>query len=157
MPNTSTFVSAALACVGKPYLLGSTDTNTFDCSSLVQYAAKEAGLKLPRTSAAQAKEGQEITRADLIPGDLVFFDFVTPPVTVHHVGIYTGDGKMVNAQSESPAEVCIAPIDTGYWSKRILGFRRVFGAAGEAQPATVEIAKAEAVKTESKKPADVLM
>lgn len=159
MPNANTFVSAALACIGKPYKLGSTDISAFDCSSLVQYAAAEAGLQLPRTAALQSKEGQEITRADLTPGDLIFFDFEAPPTAIRHVGIYTGDGKMVNAQSESPAEVCIASIDTGYWSKRILGFRRVFGVVETAKkPAATETATAESIAAApSKKPADVLM
>jgi len=125
--DVRSFVSVALAQIGKPYMFGSSDISSFDCSSLVQYAADTAGLAgCPRNSAAQYDYGTAVTRDELSIGDLIFFDFEYPPQNVRHVGIYIGDGQMVNAQSEQPAEVCTASIDEGYWSTRIIGYRRIF-------------------------------
>lgn len=78
----------------------------FDCSGLVVYAYAKVGVSLPRTSSAQFNAGRRIPAskglAGLKPGDLVFYS----PGTIHHVGIYIGNGKMVNApQSGSVVRV----------------------------------------------------
>lgn len=158
------FVAAARSCLDKPYEFGATGPDSFDCSGLVLFAAKAAGWNdCPRNSAAQATAGREISRAELAAGDLVFFDFNAPPAKVQHVGIYLGGGKMVNAQSQSPAAVCEASIDSGYWSERILGFRRVFenGAVVAktevASAATLDVATPIPPKKEVAPPADVMM
>lgn len=87
-------VDIAKRYLGVPYLYGGTDPSQgLDCSALVQLAYSEVGVKLPRTSAEQAKQGVAVpSLADAIPGDLVAFN---SPVT--HIGIYAGDGKMVVA------------------------------------------------------------
>jgi len=85
-------VDTALALQGTPYAWGGSSPQGFDCSGLVQYAAASAGITVPRTSGAQATVGTPVSRADLQPGDLVFF--YNP---VGHVGIYIGEGKMVHA------------------------------------------------------------
>ncbi|GGX96487.1 C40 family peptidase [Streptomyces fructofermentans] len=74
----------------------------FDCSGLTVYAYAKAGIRLPRTAAAQAGVGRRIPArlgtAALIPGDLVFFAYAPGrDATIHHVGIYVGGGRMVNA------------------------------------------------------------
>jgi cell wall-associated NlpC family hydrolase len=74
----------------------------FDCSGLTTYAYAKAGISLPRTAAAQAGVGQRIPASlgtsALQPGDLVFFaDVPGRDSTIYHVGIYLGDGQMVNA------------------------------------------------------------
>lgn len=74
----------------------------FDCSGLTLYAYAQAGITLPRTAAAQAGVGRRIPAsagfAVLQPGDLVFYGYSpTADSTIHHVGIYIGDGKMINA------------------------------------------------------------
>ena len=84
----------ARAAIGKPYRYGAAGPNAFDCSGLVMSAFRKAGVRLPRTSAAQSKAGTAVRRAQLQPGDLLFF--YTP---VSHVGIYLGDGKMVHAST----------------------------------------------------------
>lgn len=87
-------VQIATKYLGVPYRWGGTDPGSgLDCSGLVQLVYKQAGVDLPRTSSAQAKAGTKV--ASLVqakPGDLVFFGH-----PVHHVGIYIGDGKMLNA------------------------------------------------------------
>jgi cell wall-associated NlpC family hydrolase len=85
-------VDTALAQQGKPYAWGGSGPNSFDCSGLTSFAYKAAGIKLPRTSKAQAAVGTPVARNALKPGDLVFF--YSP---VSHVGIYIGGGKMVHA------------------------------------------------------------
>jgi cell wall-associated NlpC family hydrolase len=83
---------AAMKMLGKPYRYGAEGPNSFDCSGLTSWAFKQAGVTLPRSSSQQARVGTPVSRDQLRPGDLVFF---YQPVS--HVGIYVGDGKMINA------------------------------------------------------------
>ncbi|MGW6479521.1 C40 family peptidase [Streptomyces sp. NPDC055059] len=74
----------------------------FDCSGLTTYAFARAGIRLPRTAAAQAGRGRRIPasagQGALLPGDLVFFGYAPGrDSTIYHVGIYLGGGQMVNA------------------------------------------------------------
>jgi cell wall-associated NlpC family hydrolase len=90
----ATVLRTALAQLGKPYAYGATGAGSFDCSGLTAYAYAAAGITLPHSSGAQSKLGRAVSRADLQPGDIVYF--YTP---VSHVGIYLGDGKMVEART----------------------------------------------------------
>jgi cell wall-associated NlpC family hydrolase len=90
-----TAVDTARAQVGKPYEYGAAGPDSYDCSGLTQYAYRSAGIELPHSSRQQSEMGTPVARADLQPGDLVFF---YEPVS--HVGIYVGDGQMVDAGSE---------------------------------------------------------
>ena len=85
-------MSNALSKVGKPYRWGASGPNAFDCSGLVKWSFAQAGRALPRTSKAQSTTGTAVSRANLQPGDLVFF---YKPIS--HVGIYIGNGKVVHA------------------------------------------------------------
>ncbi|MDD7941177.1 NlpC/P60 family protein [Actinomycetospora lutea] len=85
-------ISAARAQLGVPYVWGGTSPSGFDCSGLIQFAYEKAGVDLPRTSRAQATEGQEVSADSMKPGDLIFFN---EPVS--HAGIYIGGGKMIEA------------------------------------------------------------
>lgn len=74
----------------------------FDCSGLTTYACAQADISLPRTAAAQAGAGRRIPASAgygaLQPGDLVFYGYLPArDSTIHHVGIYLGNGKMINA------------------------------------------------------------
>jgi peptidoglycan DL-endopeptidase CwlO len=91
-------VRAALGQVGKPYRWGATGPGSFDCSGLVRFAYADAGLSLPRTSRQQWSAGRHLPVADLRPGDLVFWAHdPANPATIHHVGMYVGQGLMVHA------------------------------------------------------------
>lgn len=93
--------SRALSKIGAPYRWGATGPNAFDCSGLVTWAYKASGVSLPRTSRAMSRVGTAVSKAELRPGDLVFF---YRPVS--HVGIYIGNGKIVHASSrKSPVKV----------------------------------------------------
>jgi len=91
-----TAVDTARAQVGKAYQYGAAGPDSYDCSGLTQYAYRSAGIELPHSSRSQTELGTPVNRADLLPGDLVFF---YEPVS--HVGIYVGDGQMVDAGDES--------------------------------------------------------
>lgn len=91
----------ALGKIGAPYRWGAAGPNAFDCSGLVSWAFKQAGISLPRTSRAMSRVGTPVARSDLRPGDLVFF---YRPVS--HVAIYIGDGKIVHASNRrSPVKI----------------------------------------------------
>jgi cell wall-associated NlpC family hydrolase len=91
-------VRAALSQVGKPYRWGATGPASFDCSGLTRFAYTAAGLSLPRTSRQQWSAGRHLEVADLRPGDLVFWAHdPANPATIHHVGMYVGQGLMVHA------------------------------------------------------------
>ncbi len=86
-------VQTALSQIGKPYAWGASGPGSFDCSGLVTYAFRSAGIThLPRSSSAQAAATTRISRGDLRPGDLVFYH---RPVS--HVAIYIGGGRVVEA------------------------------------------------------------
>jgi cell wall-associated NlpC family hydrolase len=87
-----TAVNTALAQRGKPYVWGAAGPESFDCSGLTQYAYAAAGVSLPHSSAMQARMGRAVTMSQLAPGDLVFY--YSP---ISHVGIYIGNGQIVNA------------------------------------------------------------
>ncbi|AQP44041.1 C40 family peptidase [Tessaracoccus flavus] len=86
-------VQAALAQVGKRYVWGTSGPNTFDCSGLTSYAYRQVGINLTRSSRAQwSSVGRKVSKSELRPGDLVFY--YSP---VSHVGLYIGNGKIVDA------------------------------------------------------------
>jgi peptidoglycan DL-endopeptidase CwlO len=88
----------ALAQLGDPYRWGATGPDTFDCSGLTSSAYRAAGVSIPRVSRAQWGAGPHVQLANLLPGDLVFFaDNPLDPATIHHVGMYIGNGLMVHA------------------------------------------------------------
>ena len=77
--------------LGVPYRWGGADPSGFDCSGLVVYVYGRLGVRLPHFAAAQYRAGRHVARADLRPGDLVFFD------RLDHVGIYVGSNRFVHA------------------------------------------------------------
>jgi peptidoglycan DL-endopeptidase CwlO len=86
--------SNAAKYIGVPYVYGGTSPSGFDCSGLIYYAAKEAGISLPRTSQAQSTLGSYVSVSDLQAGDLVFWGGVG---SAYHVGIYIGGGQYLHA------------------------------------------------------------
>ncbi|WP_308164770.1 C40 family peptidase [Nonomuraea sediminis] len=85
-------MSTAKAQIGDPYRYGATGPGSFDCSGLVQYAWRKAGVKLPRVAASQfARIRKKVSWKDLQPGDLMFFH------GLGHVGMYVGHGKMIHS------------------------------------------------------------
>lgn len=105
---TQVAVNAALGKLGAPYRWGGTGAGGYDCSGLTWSAYQAAGINLPRTSRAQATVGVPVSRANLQPGDLVFF--YQP---IGHVGIYLGNGQMVHSSTYGQP-VSVVNIDSMY-------------------------------------------
>ena len=101
-------VTAALTRLGHPYSQDYRgEGNYVDCSSLAQWAYRQAGISIPGTSVAQAQycanRGLNIGQSELAPGDIVFWSKTTCDCgrwnEIHHVGIYIGDNRVVEASS----------------------------------------------------------
>jgi hypothetical protein len=122
--RASELVVNAMGLLGVPYKRGGVSAETgFDCSGFVRNIYEQtAGLLLPRSAAQQAAATQKIDRADLQPGDLVFFN--TMRRTFSHVGIYLGEGKFIHAPKPG-AEVRVEDMGISYWARRFDGARRV--------------------------------
>jgi len=130
--KASELVVAAMGSLGVPYRRGgNTFEGGFDCSGFVRAMYEQTvGLILPRVAAQQAAATQQIDRAELQPGDLVFFN------TLHrafsHVGIYVGDHKFIHSPKPG-AEVRIEDLRVNYWNRRFDGARRVLAQATPSQ------------------------
>lgn len=102
---------------------GSSPEAGFDCSGFVSHVFREGlGMVLPRSSKEMSKSGEEISRDELRPGDLVFFN--TMRKAFSHVGIYLGDNQFVHAP-RSGGRVRIEDLRESYWMKRFNGARRL--------------------------------
>ena len=122
--KASHLVSTSLGFIGVPYRRGGESAEIgFDCSGFVKAVYEQTlGLVLPRRADQQAASTDKVTRAELQPGDLVFFN--TMRRAFSHVGIYVGDGKFIHAPKPG-AEVRVESLAVSYWSKRFDGARRV--------------------------------
>jgi peptidoglycan DL-endopeptidase CwlO len=123
-PNAIVAVQYALAQLGDPYVWGAEGPNQFDCSGLTWAAYQAAGFTLPRVAKDQfyATRSRIVSRYDLLPGDLIFFASGPSWTSIHHVGMYIGDGRMVHA----PRTGDVVKIATVRWS-RFYAATRIFG------------------------------
>ena len=114
--GASAAVAKAKEQIGKPYKWGAEGPDSFDCSGLTLYAWRAGGRSLPHSSQAQYSATARVSTSALQPGDLVFYG--SP---IHHVGIYVGNGQMVEA-SETGTPVRYASI----WRSDLVGAGRVY-------------------------------
>jgi cell wall-associated NlpC family hydrolase len=115
----------AISLVGTPYRYGgNTPQAGFDCSGLVGYIFRDVtGVQLPRSAEAISElDAPKVSRAKLMPGDLVFF---RDGGKVSHVGVYVGEGRFVHAPN-SGGTVRIDPLDGDYWRQHYHGAKRLF-------------------------------
>lgn len=113
--------SYAQRFVGYPYVYGASGPNSFDCSGFAQYVYRQYGYSLNRTAAAQASNGYAVSRSNLQPGDLVFFN---TSGGISHVGIYIGGDQFVHASS-SRTGVIISSLSQSYYASRYVTARRI--------------------------------
>jgi peptidoglycan DL-endopeptidase LytE len=127
-PSKSTKADQVLAAgakyMGAKYVYGASTSRTdiFDCSSFTLRAFKSAGISLPRNSVAQSHVGTAVSSKALQKGDLVFFDTNNDGV-INHVGIYAGNGQMLNASTSKG--VSYANINNSYWGSSFVKAVRV--------------------------------
>jgi cell wall-associated NlpC family hydrolase len=112
-------VRAAADLVGKPYKNGGRGPDSFDCSGLVYYAYKKAGVTLPVTAEEQGRSGEGISREAVLPGDLVVFKIKRD----FHVGIMVNDREFLHASKSRG--VAVDDLSLPYWVKSLQGFRSV--------------------------------
>jgi cell wall-associated NlpC family hydrolase len=115
----SQVVGIALQYLGIPYVWGGASPSAgFDCSGFVQYIYAQVGVYLPHHAASQYNYGVPVSREQLAPGDLVFFD------GLGHVGIYIGDGQFVHAPHTGDV-VKISSLYDSWYASTWYGARRI--------------------------------
>ena len=121
-------VALAVAQIGTPYVWGGAAPGGFDCSGLVQWAYAQVGINLPRTAQGQYDTAAPIAASQLQPGDLLFYaqTYPDPSSTITHVGIYVGNGQMINAPTDGDV-VRVMPAFAGFWGAHFAGAGRVGG------------------------------
>lgn len=111
--------------VGYKYVYGGASPSTgFDCSGLVYYICGKLGCKVNRTADAQANNGVYVEKANLQPGDLVFFTDYKTNTGIGHVGIYIGNNQFVHASTPT-AGIIISNLSDATYTKRYVTARRV--------------------------------
>jgi murein DD-endopeptidase len=113
--------------VGIPYHYGGNDPRGFDCSGLVFYAYREAGVLVARTSREQRRASQPLNVDQALPGDLVFF---RTSKKAWHVGIYLGGQRFIHAPSTGRA-VVIERLDDEYYLRHRIQIRRLDALVGD--------------------------
>ena len=128
--KASLLVFTSIGFLGVPYRRGGSSVETgFDCSGFVKAMFEQTvGMVLPRKAEQQAAATEKIDKADLKPGDLVFFN--TMRKAFSHVGIYIGEGKFIHSPKPG-SEVRVEDMGISYWNRRFDGARRVPAAAPE--------------------------
>jgi cell wall-associated NlpC family hydrolase len=117
-PTHSGVVGVALSQLGTPYVWAGSAPGGFDCSGLVMWAYSQVGVALPHSTYAQWGYGVSVSRDQLEPGDLVFFD------GLGHVGIYIGGGQFVHAPHTGDV-VKISSLDESWYASTFVGARRI--------------------------------
>ena len=117
-PTHSNVVGVAISMLGTPYVWGGSAPGGFDCSGLVMWAYAQVGVSLPHSSYAQFTYGVPVSRDQLQPGDLVFFD------GLGHVGIYIGGDQFIHAPHTGDV-VKISSLSEDWYAGNYVGARRI--------------------------------
>jgi cell wall-associated NlpC family hydrolase len=123
---SSKVIRTAKRYLGRRYVWGATGPSHFDCSGFTQYVMKKSkGIKIPRVSRMQAYYGKYVSRKNLKPGDLIFFDTSRRRRGyVNHVGIYIGNDKFIHASS-ARHRVVITSLNRPFYRARFKWGRRI--------------------------------
>jgi cell wall-associated NlpC family hydrolase len=121
--NGGSVTSIAMQFQGRPYVWGGTTPSGFDCSGFVYYVLNQSGSPIPRGMWGQYNAGSHPSRAELQPGDIVFFQN-TYMAGLSHNGIYIGGGQFIHA-SDPGTGVTVSSLSSSYWSSRWFGATRV--------------------------------
>jgi cell wall-associated NlpC family hydrolase len=97
--SAAAVIAFAKAQIGDSYVLGASGPNSWDCSSLLQAAFKQAGISLPRVSQDQSTAGTPVSLSNLQPGDILYWG--SAGSGAYHVALYVGGGNFVGAENPS--------------------------------------------------------
>ena len=109
--------------IGYSYVYGGASPSGFDCSGFTYYIYGNLGYSIARTASAQVSYGTAVSKSELVPGDLLFFNN-TSDGSIGHVGIYIGNGTMVHA-ANSRRGVTTDTINSGYYNTYYYTARRI--------------------------------
>jgi len=124
--------------LGTEYVWAEEGPKAFDCSGLTYYSYGRMNMTIPRVAREQAKVGKKVTKDTLVYGDLIFFDTTKHRSgKITHVGIYVGDGKFQHASS-SKEGVIISDLNSSYYSRRAVVYRRYLPSDPHAVPAPLK-------------------
>ena len=139
--SAANITSYALSLIGVDYRFGGNSPDQgLDCSGLIRYVFQQAtGISLPRSARDQARVGELISRDNLQPGDLVFFN--TRRFQFSHVGLYIGDNRFIHAPSSGGA-VEVVNLDNRYWHKAFDGARRIVSGLPDVTALVIQSAQA---------------
>jgi peptidoglycan DL-endopeptidase CwlO len=115
-PSHGGVVGIAEQYLGVPYVWGGASPSGFDCSGFTMYVYAQVGVSLPHNAAAQYGYGSPVSRGNLAPGDLVFFD------GLGHVGLYVGGNTFIHAPHTG--DVVKYSTLTGWYASTYVGARR---------------------------------
>ena len=120
--DTGTRVAAiSEKMIGSPYSYGGDSPEGFDCSGLVRYVYRQAGIAVPHSSRMLYQQSIKVPINKLQPGDLLFFKIDYK--TISHVGIFTEGLSFIHAPSNGK-KVKISRLDSTYWAERLAGAGR---------------------------------
>jgi len=111
-------VGVAMQYLGVPYVWGGASPSGFDCSGFTMYVFAQVGVSLPHNAAMQYSYGSAVSRENLAPGDLVFFN------GLGHVGLYIGGGQFIHAPHTGDV-VKISSLSESWYSSTYVGARRL--------------------------------
>ena len=117
----SKVVNQAYQYIGVPYVFGGNTPSGFDCSGFTKFVFARNGITLPRMADEQYRLGSAVARAELVPGDLVFFSTYEPGVS--HAGIYVGNNQFISATSSNGIHV--DGLNSEYWGSHYIGAKRI--------------------------------
>lgn len=124
--SSDKLIEVAYSKLGSPYKLGGTSSSGFDCSGFVQYTYKNAlNIELPRVSSSQSKAGTQVSRDELQPGDIVYFDTTGGRSKVTHVGIYISNDEFIHASSGNIRQVVVSSLNERHYKNGYLGATRI--------------------------------
>lgn len=120
-------VAYAKQLIGVRYVLGGYSTKGFDCSGFVGYVLDRFGISHERTASELSQSGEAVSRDELRPGDLVFFDTNGGHNSINHVGIYIGNNKFIHASSYLNRRVTISSLGDSYYNKNYMKAKDYLG------------------------------
>lgn len=121
--KSGSVLQTAAQYLGTPYRYGGSGPSGFDCSGFTKYVYGQYGYDLPRTAAGQGSVGENVSKSDLKPGDLVLF--ACGGGGISHVGIYTGNGQFIHSSSPRSGGVIYSSLSESYYANSYVGARRI--------------------------------